>query len=82
MSAYTTVEVSETKSNRWSVAPNGSSRCHDFWTVVVSRQTWADTEDNGIYAGLEYKIVTRYISNSPNRRGQLVDSSSSPWPAA
>lgn len=76
---YDTVEVSESKSNRWSTAPNGSARCHDFYTVVVSRQTWHDTEDNGVYAGREYRITDRYMSNSPNYRGQLIDSSSSPW---
>lgn len=78
--AYTQTEVSESKSNSWSTAPNGSARCHDFYTVVVSRQTWHnDPELNGVYAGREYRITERYISNSPNYRGQRIDSSSSPW---
>lgn len=79
MATYTTTQVSETKTDSWSTAPNGSARCHDFYTTVVSHQEWADTEDNGVYAGRVYRIVDRYISNSPDRRGQLMDSSSQPW---
>ena len=76
---YTQTEVSESKSDRWSTAPNGSARCHDFYTVVVSRQEWHDVEKNGAYAGRVYRITDRYISNSPNTRGLRIDSSSSPW---
>jgi hypothetical protein len=79
MAPYTITEVSATQSNSWSTAPNGSARCHDFYTIVTSKQVWADTEDNGIYAGRFYRITDRYISNSPARRGQLMDSSSDPW---
>jgi hypothetical protein len=74
---YTTVEVRESKSDRWSTAPNGSARCHDFYTVVVSKQTW--NTDVPVYGGLSYKITETYISNSPDTRGQLISSSSSPW---
>jgi hypothetical protein len=76
----TTTEVREHKSDNWSTAPNGSSRNHDFWTVVISRQVWSN-DAPAPYAGRVYKIVDRYISSSPDRRGQLVDSSSGPWPA-
>jgi hypothetical protein len=75
----TYVEVSEHKSDSWSTAPNGSARCHDFYTVVISRQEWANVPDNGIYAGLVYRITDRYISPDPRFRGQLMDSSSQPW---
>jgi hypothetical protein len=73
--------VSERKSDSWSVAPNGSARCHDFYTYVTYRQDWNNTPESGIYAGRSYRIVERYISNNPNARGQLISSSSSPWDA-
>lgn len=77
--SYATTEVAESKSDSWSTAPNGSSRSHDFYTTVVSRQVWADIPENGIYAGRVYRIVEHYISGSPDRRGQQMDRSSQPW---
>lgn len=76
---YTETEISESKSDSWSTAPNGSARCHDFYTMVVSRQDWHDTPENGIYAGRSYRIVERYISSNPDVRGQHIGRSSSPW---
>lgn len=72
---YTMTEVSESKYDRWSTAPNGSARSHDFYTNVTSRQVWTE----GKYAGCVYRIVDRYISNDPNHRGQFIGSSSQPW---
>lgn len=80
MSQHTEVEVSETKSDSYSSAPNGSVRnVHDFYTTVISRETWADVPENGTYAGCEYKLTRVYISNRPDTRGQLISSSSEPW---
>lgn len=75
---YTTVEVSERKYDSWSTAPNGSARCHDFYTLVTLRQTWSD-DAPAPYAGRVYRIVERWISADPNTRGQFISSSSSPW---
>ena len=70
---YTMTEVSTTKHDRWSTAPNGSARCHDFYTVVISLQTWTE----GQYAGYTYKITETWISNTPDHLGQYISSSSS-----
>lgn len=75
MKPYTMTQVDERKYDSWSTAPNDSARCHDFYTVVTFRQDWTE----GKYAGHSYRIVERYISASPEHRGQLMDMSSSPW---
>lgn len=76
----TTTEVSVATSGPInSTAPNGSSSSVDYWTAVVSKQTWTMDERNGVYAGRSYKITDRYISNTPDYRGQFVSSSSEPW---
>ncbi len=73
--SFVEVEVSETKSDRWSTAPNGSACSHDFYTVVISRQDWTE----GAYAGRSYRITQTFISNRAETRGQLISSSSTPW---
>lgn len=70
---YTETLVSTDHHDSWSTAPNGSARCHDYYTVETWLQTWHATK----YAGYTYKIVRRYISSSPERRGQYIGSSSS-----
>ncbi len=62
-----------------STAPNGSSTSTDYWTVVTSKQTWTRDPANGGLSGRSYKITDRYISNTPDYRGQFVSSSSEPW---
>ncbi len=76
------VSYEEISASTWveeSVAPNGSARSADYWTAVVSRQTWANDPANGIYAGRCYKITDLYISGTPEVRGQSAGSSSRPW---
>lgn len=65
----------EVKYDSWSTAPNGSVRCHDFYTEVTYRQDWFE----GQYAGHSYRIVERYISADPEHRGQYIGQSSQPW---
>lgn len=72
---YTMTEVGESKYDNWSTAPNGSARCHDFYTAVTYRQEWTE----GQYAGCVYRVIVRYISNTPDHKGQCIGSSSSPW---
>lgn len=80
MSKVTYTHISESKHTAISSAPNGSTRNNlDCYTTVIERQDWADTPENGVYAGRSYRITTRYISNSPDYRGQSCGSSSSPW---
>lgn len=81
MAKYTLTTVSESQSGpRTSTAPNGSSRCIDYYRTVTRRQDWADVPENGIYAGRSYKLVDVYISSKPDdNRGHLISSSSSPW---
>lgn len=62
-----------------SVAPNGSSRSTDYWTLIVKRQDWTDDPRNGIYAGRSYRIEERWISSDPDYLGQISSSSSQPW---
>jgi hypothetical protein len=76
----TTTEVSRTTSGPIAtVAPNGSSRGVDYWTAVVSMQTWTDDPRNGVYAGRSYRITDRYLSSTPDYLGQFISSSSQPW---
>lgn len=56
-----------------STAPNGSSTGTDYYTTVKSVQTWLPGTS---YAGYRYTITQRYISNHPDRQGQLISSSS------
>lgn len=80
MSKITYTEISETKHTGISSAPNGSVRdVTDYYTTVILRQDWAEVPENKDYAGLSYRITERYISSSPEYRGQLMGSSSSPW---
>lgn len=72
-------EISARTYARESTAPNGSSSGTDYWTIVTLRQDWPVDESLGVYSGLSYRIVERYISSTPVHRGQHVDSSSSPW---
>lgn len=72
----------EIESRSWSAhstAPNGSSSGTDYWTVVVIRQRYTDSPENGIYAGLHYEIRDLYCSSNPDHRGHRIDSSSRPW---
>jgi hypothetical protein len=74
----TMTEVSESRYEQLSIAPDGSFGT-DFYTVVVYRQDW----NAGKYAGKSYKIVETYMHNAPTTpggyRGQLVERTSSPW---
>ena len=36
----------------------------------------------GTYSGAVYRTVHRYISGTPDYKGQFINSSSGPWPAA
>jgi len=36
----------------------------------------------GTYSGAVYRTVVRYISGTPDHKGQCIGSSSGPWPAA
>lgn len=72
MSAYTETVIETVKSDSRSTAPNGSITSHDFYTTVVKLQTWTE----GPYQGHTYKITERYLSSSPNLRGQIIDTSS------
>ena len=36
----------------------------------------------GTYSGAVYRTVHRYISGTPDHKGQFIGSSSGPWPAA
>jgi hypothetical protein len=70
---YLMTEVNVTKFESVSSAPNGSTRNNqDFYTYVTYMQDWI----SGQYAGYTYKIVERYISSSPDTRGQCIGSSS------
>lgn len=70
---YTMTEAGISKSESISSAPNGSTRNNrDYYTFVTYMQDWTD----GQYAGCTYKIVERYISSSPDYRGQLIGSTS------
>lgn len=70
---YVMTEVSITKSESFSSAPNGSTRNNrDCYTYVTSMQDWTA----GAYKGYTYKIVETYISSDPNVRGQYIGSSS------
>jgi hypothetical protein len=62
-----------------SVAPNGSGRSTDYYTTVVRRQEWSADLDNGVYAGLAYRVTETYISQDPKYRGQFIYSTSQPW---
>ena len=65
---------------RFSTAPNGSSSGTSYHTLVKVRQDWADTPENGIYAGKSYLIHNYYISPSPEHpRSQFLGSDSRPW---
>jgi hypothetical protein len=79
MAVTTETEIRSSNWSQRSTAPNGSSSSIDHWTSVVSRQDWANVPENGIYAGLSYKITRLYISPRADTRGQSVSSSSSPW---
>lgn len=69
---YAMTHIDTVKSDSWSTAPNGSARCHDFYTTEVYLQTWTE----GQYAGYTYKIEERYISPTPEYRGQRIGASS------
>lgn len=79
--AITYTEVARRHMTLDSVAPNGSSCSHDHWTTIVKRQDWADTPENGLYAGRSYRITERYVSTSPDNLGVLVNQESGPWSA-
>lgn len=70
---YVMTEVAVAKSEAISSAPNGSTRNNrDCYTFVTYMQDWTA----GAYAGCTYRIVETYISSSPERRGQLVSTTS------
>jgi hypothetical protein len=70
---YIMTEISETKSESRSSAPNGSTRNNrDCYTYVTYMQDWI----SGQYAGHTYKIVETYLSSDPNERGQYIGSTS------
>lgn len=80
MNKITYTEISESKRTGLSSAPNGSTRDNvDYYTTVTLRQDWAGIPENGTYAGLSYRITELYISATPEYRGQLISTSSSPW---
>lgn len=70
---YTNVEVDRQSWTETTTAPNGSSRGIDHWTKITYRQTWADAEENGNYAGRQYKIA-KYMIN-----GTVARTTSDPW---
>ena len=82
-------QFTETETSRHSCAgapaicPNGSvQNATDFYTTIVLRQDWADTEENGIYAGKSYRISHVWHSGSkPGQLDTLISSSSRPWTA-
>ena len=77
---YSRVEVERRQSGPIpSIAPNGSSRSVNYWTLIVYRGTWSDDADNGVYAGRSYREEERYVSSSPDLLGQFTSSSSQPW---
>lgn len=70
---YIMTEISETKSESVSSAPNGSTRNNrDCYTYVTHMQDWTA----GPYRGYTYKIVETYISSDPDIRGQYIGASS------
>ncbi len=70
---YIMTEVSVTKSESTSSAPNGSTRNNrDFYTYVTYMQDWTA----GQYKGCTYKIVETYLSQNPDTRGQYIGASS------
>ena len=77
---YSRVEVERHRSGPVpSIAPNGSSRSVDYWTLIVYRGTWSNDAANGVYAGRSYREEERYVSSSPTLLGQFTSSSSQPW---
>ncbi|MEB3367433.1 hypothetical protein [Saccharopolyspora mangrovi] len=76
----TQTEIRRTYSESDSIAPNGSSRSHDYYTVIVKRQHWHNTPRNGIYAGLDYKITETWISTrGPGHLDTCIGRTSQPW---
>lgn len=71
--------VSETRSDSWSKAPNGSAVCHDFYTTVTVRQEWLSDEPGASLDGMVYKIVTVWIGPKEGMKHVQVSKSSSPW---
>lgn len=78
----TYTEIERHHSERDSVAPNGSSRSHDYHTAIVYRQDWTEDPRNGVYAGRSYRVTERYISSSAHTLGQFFGSDSQPWMVA
>ena len=85
--------VETVKYNHTSSAPNGSVRnVMDYYTEEIFNEVWPEYEEpvfrgngamrKGTYSGAVYRTVHRYISGTPDHKGQFISSSSGPWPAA